>query len=246
MEIKESNLNWAGTLTQRQKTDLIVLHHAAAKNATIYNIHNWHLMNGWNGCGYNFYIRKDGAIYRGRPENTVGAHATNHNATSIGICFEGDFNKEIPSQVQIKAGLELVAYLKKKYKIKSIKGHGDLMATDCPGRFFPMEQFVSGKENLVLSFQRAASADGFKFKTYGCDGKVGLETRAVMEKCVVKKRLVYKYKNATKLVQKLLGVTQDGKCGKATDAAIKEFQKKNNLLVDGCVGIKTWEKLLGI
>ena len=65
MEIKESDLNWAGALTQRQKTDMIVLHHAAAKNATIYNIHKWHLTNGWSGAGYHFYIRKDGTIYRG-------------------------------------------------------------------------------------------------------------------------------------------------------------------------------------
>jgi peptidoglycan hydrolase-like protein with peptidoglycan-binding domain len=62
----------------------------------------------------------------------------------------------------------------------------------------------------------------------------------------VKKRLVYKYKNATKLVQRLLGLEQDGLCGKLTDAAIRKFQKENNLLVDGCVGISTWKALLGI
>lgn len=246
MQIIESNLNWYGALTQRQKTDLIVLHHAAAKNATIYNIHNWHLANDWSGAGYHFYIRKDGAIYRGRPENVVGAHAVGHNATSIGVCFEGDFNKEIPSQKQIDTGLELVSYLKKKYKIKNVKGHGDLMATDCPGKWFPMEQFLSGKENLVLSFQRAASKDGLKFPVFGCDGKMGVETKTVMEKCIIKKRLVHKYKNATKLVQRLLGVTQDGKCGKETEAAIMDFQKKNNLLIDGCCGAKTWAKLLGV
>ena len=31
--------------------------------------------------------------------------------------------------------------------------------------------------------------------------------------------------------------------GKDTDAAVKDFQKKNNLVVDGMVGVKTWAKL---
>ena len=32
--------------------------------------------------------------------------------------------------------------------------------------------------------------------------------------------------------------------GKDTDAAIKDFQKKNNLVIDGIVGPKTWSKLI--
>lgn len=102
------------------------------------------------------------------------------------------------------------------------------------------------KENLILSFQQAASADGFKFERYGLDGKNGEETESVMSKCVVKKRLIYKYKNATKLVQRLLGITIDGKAGKDTDAAIRKFQKEHNLVIDRTVGLCTLEKLLGI
>jgi peptidoglycan hydrolase-like protein with peptidoglycan-binding domain len=67
-----------------------------------------------------------------------------------------------------------------------------------------------------------------------------------MQKCIVKKRLLYKYANATKLVQRLLGVKQDGICGKNTEAAIKTFQKNHGLVVDGCVGLNTWKKLLNI
>ncbi|MBU4305117.1 MAG: peptidoglycan-binding protein [Candidatus Omnitrophica bacterium] len=35
----------------------------------------------------------------------------------------------------------------------------------------------------------------------------------------------------------------DGKIGPKTKKAIKDFQKQNNLTVDGIVGDKTWEKL---
>ena len=121
------------------------------------------------------------------------------------------------------------------------------MATDCPGSLFPFEEIAGQEqENLVLSFQRAASADGYKFKQYGIDGVYGLETQAAMQKCVVKKRYLYQYQNCTKLVQRLLGVKQDGLCGKDTEQAIKNFQKQNNLVVDGCCGELTWKALLGI
>jgi N-acetyl-anhydromuramyl-L-alanine amidase AmpD len=246
MEIIETKLNKAGALAKRSKIDMIVLHHAAAKHCTIYNINQWHLANGWSMIGYHYFINKKGEIFKGRPDDTIGSHAKGYNATSLGLCFEGDFEKEIPTQEQIDTGLELVAYLKKKYNIKKVKGHKDLMATSCPGSLFPMEKFVDEKENLILSFQRAASADGFKFKSYGLDGKFGTETESIMKKCIVKRRLFYKYKNCTKLVQRLLGIQQDGLAGKDTELAIRNFQESNNLVIDGECGLNTWKKLLGI
>lgn len=246
INIIKANLNWAGALAQRNHIDMIVLHHAATKHCTIFNIHNWHLANGWSGCGYHYFVNKRGEIYQGRPDEIIGSHAKGYNSTSIGICFEGDFEKEVPTQEQINAGIELVNCLKQKYNIKKVKGHGELMSTSCPGQCFPMEKFIGEKENLILSFQRVALADGFKFPKFGCDGKYGSETEIVMQKCVVKRRLFYKYKNATKLVQRLLGITQDGLCGKDTESVIKEFQKKSGLEVDACVGLKTWKKLLNI
>ena len=247
MKIIETKLNWAGALAKRSTIDMIILHHADAKNCTIYNIHNWHLANSWSGCGYHYFVNKRGEVFKGRPDDVIGSHAKGHNSTSLGICFEGRYNKEIMPEAQVKAGKELVAYLKKKYDIKNVKRHKDLMATDCPGSLFPFEAIVGQeKENLVLSFQRAAVADSFKLPKYGCDGSYGDETKSVMQKCIVKRRLFYKYKNSTKLVQRLLSIKQDGLCGKNTEAAIKKFQKQHNLEADGAVGEKTWQVLLGI
>lgn len=246
MKIIEEKYEWAGSLAKRSTINMIVLHHAEASSCTAQQIHAWHIANGWSGFGYHFFINKKGEIFRGRPENVIGAHAKGHNSNSIGICFEGAYNKQIMPEEQIKAGQELISYLKKKYNIFSIKKHSDLCETDCPGSKFPFDRIVGKKENLILSFQQVASADGFKFERYGLDGKIGEETESVMSKCVVKKRLIYKYKNATKLVQRLLGVEQDGKCGKITAQAIKEFQQKNGLEIDGSVGPITWKKLLGI
>lgn len=247
MEIKEEKYEWAGVLAKRSEIDMIVLHHADASTCSPQDIHWWHVRNGWSGIGYHYFVNKQGVIFKGRPDDVIGSHAKGYNSTSLGICFEGRYNKEIMSEEQLKAGKELVSYLKKKYGITKVKRHKDLMATDCPGSLFPFEEMIEDvEENLVLSFQRAAVADGFKFPQYGCDGSYGDETKSVMQKCIVKKRLLYKYKNATKLVQRLLGIKQDGLAGKETESAIKKFQKENNLTADGCVGLFTWKKLLNI
>ena len=98
----------------------------------------------------------------------------------------------------------------------------------------------------VKAWQLAAIADGFKFPKYGADGKWGSECLAVAQKAVCKKRLTYKYKNLTKLVQAAVGVKIDGKFGKDTQTAVKNWQKLVGLKADGCVGPESWKKLLGV
>ena len=252
MQINEVSYKWNGSLTKRSKTEMIVLHHAAAKSCTVQQVHQWHLNNSWVGIGYHYFINQGGQIFRGRPEDTIGSHAKGYNSTSISVCFEGDFTVQSMPKAQLEAGKELVSYLKNKYKITNVKGHRDLMATSCPGSKFPFNEIANAKqsvvqENLVLSFQKAAIADDKTLlPKYGADGKYGNETAEAMKKCVVKKRDIYQYKNCTKLVQRLLGIEQDGLCGNQTTNAIKNFQQKVGIVVDGHCGPKTWEKLLGI
>lgn len=97
----------------------------------------------------------------------------------------------------------------------------------------------------VKAWQEAAISDGYKFPS-GADGLWGAECVSVAQKAIVKKRIVFTNKNLTKLVQKAVGVTADGKCGKNTDTAIKAFQKKHGLKADGQVGLNTWKKILNI
>ncbi len=101
-------------------------------------------------------------------------------------------------------------------------------------------------DNIIFEWQNAAQKDGFKFPKYGADGKWGDECYEVAKAAVCKKRAKYKYINLTEFIQEVLGIEVDGKFGKATMLAVKNFQKENKLLVDGCVGISTWKKLLGV
>ena len=100
MNIIETNLKF-GALSMRKSTKRAILHHAEASKCTAEDIHHWHLQNGWSGAGYHFLVRKDGSIYRLRPENAVGSHAKGSNSDSIGICFEGSYMTETMPQAQI-------------------------------------------------------------------------------------------------------------------------------------------------
>ena len=100
--------------------------------------------------------------------------------------------------------------------------------------------------NKIKEWQLAAIADGFKFSKFGADGKWGSECLAVAKKAVCKKRITYKYKNLTKIIQRAVGVTVDGKFGKNTKNAVIKWQKLVGLKADGCVGPESWNKLLGV
>jgi hypothetical protein len=75
----------------------------------------------------------------GRPEYASGAHTTDYNSQSIGVCFEGNFENEKMKAVQINAGRELITYLKSKYPKAKVKKHRDFNATSCPGKNFPFD-----------------------------------------------------------------------------------------------------------
>ena len=146
MEIIESNLNFKAMDT-RNTTERIILHHADASSCSAEDIHRWHLNKGWSGAGYHFLVRKDGSIYRLRPEDKVGAHAYGSNYNSIGICFEGRYMQEDMPETQKRAGKELVAYIKNKYNITTVQAHRDENATSCPGDKFPFDKIANFETN---------------------------------------------------------------------------------------------------
>lgn len=150
MKIYDTDFKWRGALMQRKLTEAIILHHMAG-HGDVLTVHNSHINNGWSGIGYHFYIRTDGSIYRGRPVDKVGAHSEDNNSYSIGICFEGNFEKENMTEKQIASGKWLIAHIEECYgKRMKILKHSDVCATSCPGKNFPFDEITKvSKDELV-------------------------------------------------------------------------------------------------
>ena len=145
MHIIDTNFNYSGTLTKRSSTNYIILHHRAG-DGDVNSIHSQHLGQGYAGIGYHFYVRKDGSVYRGRPINTIGAHCLNYNRVSVGVCFEGNFEQEMPTKEQIKSGIDIVNYLLNIYPHAKVVRHKDLSETLCPGKNFDINEILNNVE----------------------------------------------------------------------------------------------------
>ena len=230
MKIVKPNITFTITPTKRKVTNAIVVHHAAASVCDAQTIDKWHKRNGWTGIGYHFLVRKVGGIVEiGRPLDTIGAHCLNHNADTIGICFEGDFDKEKMSAEQLKTGQELLANMLATYgkEIKIVR-HKDMMATDCPGKNFPFDELISGEK----------SKNKKKKKYTGTLPK--LPSRGFFQKGDKGEHV--------KLLQTFLnwygnyGLSTDGDYGNLTYRAVMDYQRSEVLVIDGFFGRKCYER----
>lgn len=152
LNIIEKTYKINGNLSIRNSTERIILHHAAASQCNVDDIDRWHKQKGYSCIGYHFFIKKDGTIYRGRQENAIGAHAYGSNHNSIGICFEGDFEKEYMTDAQVESAKELVAYLKNKYNISKVQKHKDVNNTSCPGKNFRFDEIANSTVKNTVTF----------------------------------------------------------------------------------------------
>ena len=128
------------SLAPRAVTYKIVIHHTGNSvddDLSAEQIHASHKAQGWVGIGYHFVVRKDGTVELGRPDWTVGAHASGFNSKSIGIHVCGNFDMAEPTEAQINALPMLIADICDAYGLIAsadiVVGHRDLMATACPG-----------------------------------------------------------------------------------------------------------------
>ena len=114
---------------------LIVIHCSAVKPdqmSSAAQIDSWHRERGFHlGIGYHYVVRRNGEIEPGRPEWMVGAHCKNHNAHSIGVCYEGGLDirgqpADTRTAEQKAAMRQLLEDLHRRYPRAVIVGHHDL------------------------------------------------------------------------------------------------------------------------
>ena len=251
----------------------IVIHNtandASAENEIAY------MLSNSKETSFHFAV-DDKKIIQGIALNRNAWHASdgngkgNREGIAIEICYSKSGGERWLKAVENAA--ELTAKLLKDYGwgIDKVTKHADYTDKHCPHRIldeYGWNNFLnlvkskmsagttpapapstpkSGINTAVLEWQKAAIADGFSFPKYGADGKWGSECISVAKQAICKKRDTYKFHNLTKIVQRMVGVTADGKFGNNTKNAVINFQKAHGLSPDGCVGLNTWKKILGV
>ena len=257
------------TKPRNHKIDKITIHHMAG-NLTVEGCGEL-FADPARKASSNYGIGTDGRVGMYVEEANrswcSGNAENDHRAVTIEVANDGAGPAWHVSEKALAKLIDLCVDICKRNGIEKLNFTGDkngnltmhkwFQATSCPGPYLESKfPYIAEEVNkrlgvkkytpTVKEWQKAAIADGFAFPKYGADGIWGAECEAVAKKAVVKKRSTYMYKNLTKIVQKVVDVEVDGLCGTATTAAIKEYQKKNGLTADGCVGIKTWKKMLEV
>lgn len=149
LNMNESNMQYRNT----SSINALVVHHIEAEgpNWTVDFINEMHKRdNGWSGIGYHIYIRKDGSVYRGRKDCYVGAHCQGFNSSSIGIAFEGNFDKSttVMTDAQYNAWVGVYNYYKSLYGTLPVYGHKEKSSSLCPGNYFPLDK-VKNVSNIT-------------------------------------------------------------------------------------------------
>lgn len=165
----------------------------------------------------------DGTAYRG-----VKEIAPNANLHTLGYEMCVEENGKIHADT-IKRAVSDIAALCKTYKLteKDIVRHYDVTDKNCPAPFVKDEKlFVDFKKQVGLILNPPK-----------------VEVKPISPVYPGKILKIGSKGINVRLVQEKVGVTSDMKFGAKTEAAVKSFQKKKGLTVDGKVGPNTWVKL---
>lgn len=117
----------------------VIIHHSSLydtdDDTTIRAIQDLHMDDrNWADIGYHFCVGITGTVYEGRRMSARGTHTELHNTGSLGICLFGNFQRILPTEVQIRATQALVNWLALRLRLSHLAGHRDFNSnTVCPG-----------------------------------------------------------------------------------------------------------------
>jgi len=125
----------------------IAIHHSVTTSYTrasveqeidhLLSIDRYHSGQGWGGIGYHLAVFPSGRYYLCGSLDGARAHVAFRNHELIGIVLIGDFSTQPPPLLQLDAGAQAVAFVRRTYPDRPIKGHRDWALpqypTACPG-----------------------------------------------------------------------------------------------------------------
>ena len=270
-----SNADYRYTTFQRRGPLGLVLHSVgcAQPSAGVF-VKNWNRTSYDRACVHAFIDANTGTVYQCLPWNFRAWHVGGSaNNTHIGVemCEPSAIKYTTGAKFIIKdkekafrqcetaykAAVELFAMLCNKYKLDPLKDGVILSHNECGKRGIGSGHV--DPEHLWSGLGIGYTMDGFRNdvkKAMSGASVIPTTTKPIAEKTVsVKVRQLSKGMdgNDVKTLQAALIANgfscgtagADGDFGSATAAALRKFQTKYGLGVDGIAGNATWSKLLG-
>ena len=159
--MKELKQYWTSKNGNRQTTNFIVIHHAAAtyaKGNAVQAIYNYHrsIWASYNAAGYHVICQEetDGSIqcYLVNPPDMQGAGVAYRNHETFHICLATNFTK-YPEKRWIDAAREAYLWASVRYPNARLVGHKDIAMhnspTACPGVSWPLWKKELEQPDLV-------------------------------------------------------------------------------------------------
>jgi len=135
---------------------MIVIHHSATDDSGTLSweaIRNYHVVkNHYSDVGYHAgaemilrscWAKPRPIVLYGRPVLAIGAHVAGYNSRSLGFCFVGDYDSQIPPEELLReAALRVLAPWCEQFKlgVDDIVPHRDYSGKTCPGELFDMSE----------------------------------------------------------------------------------------------------------
>lgn len=129
----------------------------AQQRATMRAIQDFHMdHNGWSDIAYNYVVFQPqgrfrrARVYEARPTWAVPAAQLNHNSGTLAVCVVGNFDQEKVKRGTVERLKSVVRHVAHRFPIHSVRGHRDVVSTDCPGdRLYAFVPVLQGVLNVL-------------------------------------------------------------------------------------------------
>jgi hypothetical protein len=206
-------------------TRSLFLHHSASPDGgpgNVKAIQKFHMeVRGWADIAYTWlYSPRDRVFYEGRGPGIQQAAQRGHNSTGHSVCVLGNWERDVPPRHVVTDLAEWAEWHGGTWGPSIYTPHREVSSTACPGRYLMawLDEINAGP-----TAPPAPSAPALELPPTLRLGDTG---------------------DDVKLLQAAV-MPHDGRFGPQTEAAVKDFQRRNGLKVDGICGPATWSIILG-
>jgi peptidoglycan hydrolase-like protein with peptidoglycan-binding domain len=206
----------------------LFLHHSAGPDGgpdTVRSIQRFHQdTRGWADIAYTWlYSPRDRVFYEGRGPGVAGAHTRGHNRTAHALCILGNYQTSVLPRHAIEDLADFAAWHGTTWGPPSYRPHNDVAATLCPGKHVL---------NVIRDINLYAAAEHRPQPTQPQPQDLPRTLRRGDSG------------DDVKLLQAAV-LAHDGMFGSQTEQAVRAYQARNGLTVDGICGPATWRSILG-